>query len=467
MLSLLHYVECCGVTTLAEKNMEQYRLMTETPVSRLIIRLGIPTTISMLVTNIYNMADTYFVGTLGTSASGAVGVVFGLMAIIQACGFTFGHGAGSIISRRLGAKDNGTANLVASASFFSAIIVGGIITALGLLLSDPFLRLLGSTDTILPFARSYAFWILLASPLMTASFVLNNILRYEGKAALAMIGLTSGGLLNILGDWLFIRKMGMGIEGAGMATAFSQVISFSILLSMFLCKKTQSRISIKYLKGGIPHLKDIVATGFPSLMRQGLSSVATMLLNNLSGGYGDAAVAAMTIVNRICFFIFAVGLGIGQGYQPVCSFNYGAKKYNRVKKGFMFTWITGEILLSMLAVCGMALSGSLVGIFRDDPAVIEIGTFALRAQLISLFFMPLSICANMTYQSVGKNKGATFLSALRSGLVFIPAMYILSKVMGLTGIQISQTVTDVITFFVSVPFMVSFFRELPKEDVKE
>ena len=467
MLSLLQYVECCGVTTLAEKNMEQYRLMTETPVSRLIIRLGIPTTISMLVTNIYNMADTYFVGTLGTSASGAVGVVFGLMAIIQACGFTFGHGAGSIISRRLGAKDNGTANLVASASFFSAIVVGGIITALGLLLSDPFLRLLGSTDTILPFARSYAFWILLASPLMTASFVLNNILRYEGKAALAMVGLTSGGLLNILGDWLFIRKMGMGIEGAGMATAFSQVISFSILLSMFLCKKTQSRISIKYLKGGIPHLKDIVATGFPSLMRQGLSSVATMLLNNLSGGYGDAAVAAMTIVNRICFFIFAVGLGIGQGYQPVCSFNYGAKKYNRVKKGFMFTWITGEILLSMLAVCGMALSGSLVGIFRDDPAVIEIGTFALRAQLISLFFMPLSICANMTYQSVGKNKGATFLSALRSGLVFIPAMYILSRVMGLTGIQISQTVTDVITFFVSVPFMVSFFRELPKEDVKE
>lgn len=452
---------------MAEKSAEQYRLMTETPVSKLIIRLGIPTTISMLVTNIYNMADTYFVGTLGTSASGAVGVVFGLMAIIQACGFTFGHGAGSIISRRLGAKDNGTANLVASASFFSAIVVGGIITALGLLLSDPFLRLLGSTDTILPFAKSYAFWILLASPLMTASFVLNNILRYEGKAALSMIGLTSGGLLNIFGDWLFIRKMGMGIEGAGMATAFSQIISFTILLSMFLRKKTQSRISIKYLKGGIPHLKDIVATGFPSLMRQGLSSVATMLLNNLSGGYGDAAVAAMTIVNRICFFIFAVGLGIGQGYQPVCSFNYGAKKYERVKRGFMFTWITGEILLSALAVGGMLLSGSLVGIFRDDPAVIEIGTFALKAQLISLFFMPLSICANMTYQSVGKNKGATFLSALRSGLVFIPIMYILSKVMGLTGIQISQTVTDVITFFVSVPFMLSFFRGLPKEDAKE
>ena len=452
---------------MSDKSIDQYKLMTETPVSKLIIRLGIPTTISMLVTNIYNMADTYFVGTLGTSASGAVGVVFGLMAIIQACGFTFGHGAGSIISRRLGARDNDTANFVASASFFGAIATGALISVFGLLFSNPFLRLLGSTDTILPFARDYAFWILLAAPIMTATFVLNNILRYEGKASLAMIGLTSGGILNIFGDWLLVSKLGLGIDGAGISTAVSQIISFSILFSMFLRRKTQSGISLRYLKKGVPHLKSILATGFPSLMRQGLSSVSTMLLNNLAGGYGDAAVAAMTIVNRICFFIFAVGLGIGQGYQPVCSFNYGAKKYDRVKKGFFFTWIAGEAFLSVLAVCGLFLSDHLVGIFRNDPSVIEIGSFALKAQLIALFFQPLSICSNMTFQSVGKNKSATFLSALRSGLVFIPVMVILSNVMGLTGIQISQTVTDVITFFVSVPFMLSFFRGLPKEDAKE
>lgn len=447
---------------MADKSAEQYRFMTETPVSKLIIRLGIPTTISMLVTNIYNMADTYFVGTLGTSASGAVGVVFGLMAIIQACGFTFGHGAGSIISRKLGARDNDTANFVASASFFGAIFTGALISVLGLVFSNPFLRLLGSTDTILPFARDYAFWILLAAPIMTATFVLNNILRYEGKAALAMIGLTSGGILNIFGDWLLVSKLGMGIDGAGISTAVSQIISFFILLSMFLRRKTQSRISLRYLKKGIPHLKNILATGFPSLMRQGLSSVSTMLLNNLAGGYGDAAVAAMTIVNRICFFIFAVGLGIGQGYQPVCSFNYGAKKYQRVKKGFFFTWIAGEVFLSVLAVFGLFLSGYLVGLFRDDPAVIEIGSFALKAQLIALFFQPLSICSNMTFQSVGKNKSATFLSALRSGLVFIPVLIISSSLLGLTGIQISQTVTDIITFFISIPFMVSFMRNLPK-----
>lgn len=441
-----------------KSNDKHYEFMTETPVGKLIIKLGIPTTISMLVTNIYNMADTYFVGTLGTSASGAVGVVFGLMAVLQAIGFMLGHGAGSIISRKLGAKDNETATLVASASFFTSLGAGLLITLFGLLFSTPFLKLLGSTPTILPFAKDYALWILLAAPVTMASFVLNNILRYEGKASLAMIGLTAGGVLNIFGDYVLIRIFDMGIHGAGISTAVSQFISFLILLSMFLRNKTQSKLSFKMLKKGIPQLKNICATGLPSLMRQGLSSVSTMLLNNAAGVYGDAAVAGMTIVNRICFFIFAVGLGIGQGFQPVCSFNYGAKKYKRVKKGFFFTWGVGELLLSILAVAGLFLSDYLVGIFRDDPLVVEIGSFALKAQLIALFFQPLSICCNMMFQSMGKNKIATFLSALRSGLVFIPVLLLLSETLGLTGIQISQTVTDIITFFISLPFMVIFFR---------
>lgn len=447
-----------------DKIKEQYTLMTETPVSKLIIKLGIPTTISMLVTNVYNMADTYFVGTLGTSASGAVGIVFGLMAIIQACGFTFGHGAGSIISRKLGAKDTDTANLVASVSFYSSLVVGLLITIFGFIFFSPFLRVLGSTETILPFAKDYALWILLAAPVMTASFVLNNILRYEGKASLAMIGLTAGGILNIFGDWLLISKFNMGISGAGISTAVSQLVSFTILLCMFLSKRTQSKISIKLFAKGLPQLKNVIYTGFPSLMRQGLSSVSTMLLNNSAALFGDPAVAAMTIVNRICFFIFAVGLGIGQGYQPVSAFNYGAKKYKRVRTGFFFTWGIGELLLSILAIIGLFLSDNLVGLFRDDPQVIEIGSFALKAQLIALFFQPLSICCNMTFQSVGKNKAATFLSALRSGLVFIPVLFSLKAILGLTGIQIAQTVTDVITFFISIPFMINFFKKLPKKD---
>lgn len=445
-------------------NNKQYEYMTQTPIPKLILQLGIPTTISMLVTNIYNMADTYFVGTLGTSASGAVGVVFGLMSIIQALGFTLGHGAGSIISRKLGAKEYSVANLVASASFFTSLIVGLVVTVSGIIFINPLLRLLGSTETILPFARDYAFYILLSAPIMMASFVLNNILRYEGKAALAMIGLTTGGVLNIFGDWLLINVAKMGITGAAISTAVSQLISFSILLSMFLRKKTQCALSINSYAKGLPHLKHIVSTGFPSLMRQGLSSISTMLLNNSAAIYGDAAVAAMTIVNRICFFIFAVGLGIGQGYQPVCSFNYGAKKYSRVKKGFFFTLFTGEGLLSLLAIIGLLLSDGLVGLFRDDPTVIEIGSLALKIQLFSLFFQPLSICCNMTFQSIGKNKAATFLSALRSGLIFIPLILILPKFLGLLGIQCTQTATDALAFFITLPFAVSFFKKLPNDE---
>lgn len=438
----------------------QYKKMTETPVAKLIIMLGIPTTISMLVTSIYNMADTYFVGQIGTSASGAVGVVFGLMAIIQAFGFMFGHGAGSIISRSLGARDVERASRFASTSFFCAVLAGGAISLFGLLFLDPLMRLLGSTETILPYARTYATFILIAAPFMASSCVLNNILRYEGRAALAMIGLVTGGLLNIFGDWLLIDRLKLGVKGAGISTAISQTISFCILLSIFLLRKTNSKLSIKWISKDFADVMLICKTGLPSLMRQGLTSISTMVLNGCAGAYGDAAVAAMSIVNRICFLIFSVGLGIGQGFQPVSAFNYGAKKYGRVRKGFYFTWAAGEVLLGGLAIIGMLLSGNLVAIFRDDPEVIAIGNVALSVQLLALFFQPLSVCANMMFQSIGKNKIATFLSILRSGLFFIPVLLILSKLFGLTGVEISQTVADVMTFVVSLPFAVSFMRQL-------
>lgn len=445
-----------------EAEERQYKKMTETPVAKLVIMLGIPTTISMLVTNIYNMADTYFVGKLGTSASGAVGIVFGLMAIIQAFGFMFGHGAGSIISRRLGAKDVESATRFASTSFVSALFAGGMITLFGFLFLEPFMRLLGSTDTILPYAKTYARFILLAAPFMAASCVLNNILRYEGQAAFAMIGLTTGSILNIFGDWFLMMKLGFGVEGAGISTAVSQLISFFILLFMFLGGKTQSRLSVRRVTKDMSEVLLICKTGLPSMMRQGLSSISTMILNGQAGVYGDAAVAAMSIVNRICFFIFSVGLGIGQGFQPVSAFNYGAKKYDRVRKGFYFTLGAGEVLLGAVAVVGMFFPEQLITFFRDDPEVIAIGSVALSAQLISLFFQPLSVCSNMLFQSIGKNGRATFLSMLRSGLCFIPVILILSRTMGLLGVEVAQTVADVMSFFIALPFVISFMKKLKK-----
>ena len=441
--------------------------MTTWPIPKLVITLGIPTTISMLVTNIYNMADTYFVSELGNSASGAVGVVFGLMAIIQAFGFMFGHGAGSIIARKLGQKDNHSASVFASLSIMACLIVGTLIAILGLIFINPFMRLLGSTDTILPYARDYGMYILISAPLTMTSFALNNILRYEGKAFFAMIGLTIGGVLNIIVDPILIFGLDMGIAGAGLSTAISQAVGFLILLSMFLRGKTLSKISVKYAKEEPKKIFEIMATGFPSFCRQGLSSIATMTLNNLAGVVGgDAAVAAMSVVNKITFFIFAVGLGIGQGFQPVASFNYGAKKYSRVKKAFFFTFGAGELLLGIFVVVGLLFSNNLIGLFRDDPTVIEIGTLSLKLQLLALFFHPLTICANMLFQSIGENKKATFLSLLRSGILFIPVLLILTKAFGLFGVQSSQAIADVLAFFVSAPLVLHFLKNLPEDQVE-
>ena len=460
---------------MAERQKAQYAKMTETPIAPLVIKLGIPTTISMLVTSVYNMADTFFIGQYGvgktalsgqelqaasTSASGAVGVVFGLMAIIQAFGFMFGQGSGSVSSRALGAKDAAKASKYTSTGFFAALLTGGIMTLLGLAFIDPLMRLLGSTETILPYARTYAFYILLAAPFMCSSCVLNNVLRFEGQAAFSMVGLAFGGILNIFGDWLLMSRFQMGIQGAGISTAISQTVSFCILLSMFLRGKTSGKLALRFVSRRPEDLTMICKTGFPSLVRQGLTSVSTMLLNDRAGLYGDAAVAAMSIVNRICFFTFATALGIGQGFQPVCAFNYGAKKYGRVRKAFLFTFLVGEVFLGTVALAGIWFTKPLVSIFRDDPEVIRIGALALTAQFIGQLFQPLSVCTNMLFQSVGRVGIATLMSMLRSGLFFLPVLLITSSLWGLTGIQLSQGIADVLTMFVAVPFVLRFLREM-------
>ncbi|MCR5799232.1 MAG: MATE family efflux transporter [Lachnospiraceae bacterium] len=451
----------------SRKYETQYDMMTLQPVPSLILKLGLPTTISMLVTSIYNMADSYFVGAIGTSASGATGIVFGLMAILQAVGFMFGHGAGSIISRKLGAKNVDEARKFSSTSFYSALIGGFLILCFGMIFLTPLMRLLGSTDTILPYAKTYATCILIAAPAMVSSCVMNNILRYEGRAFFAMIGLTSGGLLNMCLDALFMRGLGMGIEGAGIATAISQYVSFSILLSMFLRKKTQSSFAIKYVKFNIPTIGEIVTTGLPSLARQGLGSISTMVLNNTAGIYGDAAIAAMSIVSRICMFFFSVCLGIGQGFQPVAGFNYGAGRYKRVKEGFIFTAVFATIAIGIFATFGLHNASHLVGIFRDDRRVIEIGYVALRAQCFGLFFVPFCVCNNMLFQSIGLKFNATFLSTLRNGVCFIPLIIILEHCFGIVGVQMAQALADVITFFICIPFTIRFFAKLPEDSYAE
>ncbi|MBO5313299.1 MAG: MATE family efflux transporter [Clostridia bacterium] len=437
--------------------------MTQYPVWKLVISLGIPTTISMLITNIYNMADSYFVSKISLSAGGATGVVFGIMAIIQAFGFMFGHGAGSKISRLLGEKRIKEAGLYASTGFFVSLLCGILISGLGLAFLEPLMRLLGSTETILPYSMKYGMWILISAPAMTGSCVLNNILRYEGMASLAMIGLTTGGILNIILDPVFIFALNMGIDGAGLATSISQYISFIILLSVFLLKKTQSIISVRSIAKSHKIIVEIIVTGFPSFVRQGLNSVSTMVLNAQAKAFGDAAIAAMSYVGRTSSLIFSVGLGIGQGFQPVSGFNYGAKRYSRVKKASYFTLLIGTAFIGIIALVCFVLAPEIISLFRTESEVIEIGAEALRIQCVALLFFPVSVVATMLFQSIGKSLPAIILSSLQSGLIFIPLCLILPKFIGVLGIEISQPIAYFLSSLVSLPMMLIFFKKLPRE----
>ncbi len=439
---------------------QQYLKMTEAPIPRLVVSLGIPTTISMLVTTIYTLVDTFFVGHLGTSASGAIGIVLGFMAILQAFAFMYGHGAGSIISRHLGQKNSEEASIYASTGFFMSLLTGSCLGATGLAFIYPLLRLLGSTDTILPYAHDYVFYIMFAAPFMMSSLTMSNLLRYEGKASFAMIGLVSGAVLNIIGDPLLIYVFHMGIAGAGLSTAVSQCVSFVILLSLFLRGKTQSRLAIKYFQFK-NKIWEIISTGFPSLIRQGLTSISSMALNHCAAIYGDAAVAAMSIVARINFFMYAIGLGLGQGYQPVAGYNFGAQNYARVRKAFQFTLMLSEIILGMIAVFVFCFSPSIVGWFRNDPEVIAIGSVALRCQCSVLLLQPLLLLSNVTFQTAGRRALASFTAILRSGIYFIPTVVVLALSTGILGIQVAQAITDVFAFFTVLPLIMRFFKKLP------
>ena len=394
----------------------QHQKMTQTPIPRLVLRLGVPTTISMLISAIYSVADTYFVSQLGTGASGAVGVVFSLMAVFQAVGFTLGMGCGSLLSRKLGEKDKQAADVYASSAFYASLLLGVCVTIPGSFCIRGLMRLLGATDTILPYAVDYGRFIVFGAPIFCASFVLNNILRAEGKSALAMIGLCTGGLLNIALDPLLIFTFGMGTSGAALATLVSQCVSFCILLSMFLFRRSITSLHPRGISRSARTYWQILCVGFPSFCRQGLASISTVLLNRQAAIYGDAAVAAMSIVNKVFMFVFCISLGIGQGFMPVAGYNYGAKQYGRVRKAYRFTVLLSLILMSAMAAVVYALSAQILTLFRaDDPEVIRFGTTAMRLQCVAMPLQTLIVPTNMIHQSLGKSAESTFLSSCRQG----------------------------------------------------
>ncbi len=444
-----------------QKKDAQYEKMIHTPIPKLVVSVAVPTMITMLVTSIYNVADAYFVSKMGTSASGAVGIVFSLMAIIQAIGFTVGMGAGSVVSRLFGEKEDERAQKIALQALLASVIFGTILAVSGILFLEKLMILLGATQTILPYAMEYARYILYVAPVMTVSFVLNNLLRAEGKTKLSMMGIGCGSILNIALDPLFIFVLDWGVSGAAAATAISQCVSCIYLFLFFLRKKTIIRFSKKYLSADLSLCKEYIGNGMPSLFRQGLSGIASVTQNHAAAYYGDAAVAAMSIVGKIFMMVFCVLIGFGQGYQPVVGYNYGAKKYDRVHAAYRFVMRVGTI--------GMAVFGALLFFFApvllrqfvsDDAKVVEIGVFALRFQCVVMPLLPLGVVCNMTFQAVGQSAKAAFLASCRQGVFFLPLILFLPGMFGIIGLEASQPIADAASFLICIPFMHKFIHSL-------
>lgn len=442
---------------------DKHVMMTTAPIPRLIGSLAVPTIISMLVTSFYVMADTYFVGKINTQSTAAVGISFSIMAIIQAFGFFFGHGSGNYISRRLGAKDYENAEKMASTGFFYAFFSGILIAVLGNIFLTPICVTLGSTETILPYAEKYLGIILLGAPFMASSLVLNNQMRFQGNAVYAMIGIIVGATLNIALDPILIFILDMGVAGAAWSTVISQICSFMVLMYMD-SKGTNIKISFKNFTPTFGFLKEITFGGIPSLSRQGLASISTIMLNVAAGSYGDAAIAGMSIVTRICMFINSFVIGFGQGFQPVCGFNYGAGLYTRVREGFWFCVKTGVVFLAICSIIGYIFAPEVVSWFRkDDPLVIEIGARALRWQLITLPLGTWVILCNMLLQTIRIPGRALVLSSARQGLFFIPLILLLPHFLGLQGVEMCQATADFCSFILAIPLTVPVLKRMRKD----
>ena len=439
--------------------IDKYTFLTQAPVHRVIGAMAIPTIISMLLTSMYNLVDTFFVGKINTQSTAAVGIVFSVMFFIQAFSFFFGNGSGNYISRQLGAQNTKDAEVMASTGLFYTLVFSLIVMLLGWFFLEPISILLGSTPTILPYTRQYLGISLLGTPFIMGTFCINNQMRFQGFTKYSVYGAISGSIINCLLDPVFIFGFSMGVSGAAVASVIGQICGFVIMLIMSqkegVIHYTHRRISFEGR-----FVKEIIAGGTPSISRQGLASVSTIALNSVAGNYGDAAIAAMSIVTRISMFIFSVIVGLGQGFQPMCGFCYGAKLYDRVKEGFWFSTKIGTFFLLFWSVVLIIFSGEVVSLFRDDPEVIAIGIPALRYQMIIFPACSFMMMANMMMQTCRKTIRANILAASRQGLFFIPLIFVLPYFYGLFGVEICQAVSDIISLIVTIPIVWSAFKEM-------
>ena len=427
----------------------KHHKMTTTPVKKLILAMSWPPIICMLVSTAYNLTDTFTMDNANIADTGAIGIVFAYMTMIQAVAFFFGHGSGNFISRSLGRKDRENAKIVAVLGLYLALITGIIIGAVSFIFCDRVLVLLGCTNSILPEARIYFKYIAVATPFIMGSFVISNQMRLQGNGRYGMTGIASGVILNMILDPVFILGMKKGIAGAGLATMISQIFGFVILM-IISGKKDGLVLSLKFFKPTKARLYEIYAAGIPSLMRQGFSSVAAICINNVASGYGDEMVAAISVVTRITFFTNSILMGFGQGFQPICGFNFGARLYQRVKNAFWYCVKIALIFMCVMGAVGFIFAHGIVAFFSEDVKIIETAVIALRFQCLSAPLVGFAILGNMYLQNISKTISAVFTAMTRQGILFIPVLYMLNHFFGITGVLITQMVADICAFIITL-----------------
>ncbi|MBQ2920266.1 MAG: MATE family efflux transporter [Oscillospiraceae bacterium] len=444
-----------------KRQQDRKNLMLNEPIHRVIPKMAVPTIVAFLINSIYSLADTYFVSSLGTNATAAVSVNASLDQLIMMCGSMLAMGANSYIARLLGKNDDKKASQVLSTAFFSAFAIGAALLTFGSVFMVPMVRLLGATPTCEQYSIDYATYVLMAAPFMACNFVMNQCLRSEGSATLSMIGMGFGGILNCVLDPIFIFGFDMGVAGASLATAISKVVSFTILIFPYLTRRSLLHLSIKNFKPTRDIVTEVVSVGSSSMFRSGLAVVAGILLNTLAGDISDSVLAGIGVCTKIMMFPFGIILGFGNGFQPVVGFNWGAKRYDRVKEAYRFS--------SRVAFWGGALMAAFCIVFADqliilfagtDQEMRRIGAFAIITQAIALPIHAWVAIVNMYCVGLGNAKGALALSTARQGTCFIPILFPLAWIFGAYGVGSVQALADVISVVLAIPILKGMNKKL-------
>ncbi len=438
----------------SQKQLMRRNQMLNDPISRVIPRMAIPTIVAFLINSVYSLADTYFVSSLGTSATAAVSVNASLDQLIMMAGSMLAVGANSYIARLLGRGEDDKASRVLSTAFFLAFFLGLTLAVVGNIFMVPMVRLLGATPTCERYSIDYATYVLLAAPFMAANFVMNQCLRSEGSATLSMVGMGFGGVLNCFLDPIFIFVFDMGVAGASLATAISKLVSFCILIFPYLTRRSLLRLSIREFRPSRDILSSIVSVGSSSMFRSGLSVVSAIVLNSIAGGISDSVLAGIGVCTKVMMFPFSIILGFGNGFQPVAGFNWGAKRFDRVEESYRFSAKVALIGSAVLALIVGFLSDAIIVAFAGtDPEMRRVGNICMISQCVALPIHAWVAVVNMLCAGLGNARGAVALSTARQGSCFLPIVFPMAWLFGSYGVATVQATADVLSLLLAVPIL--------------